>query len=140
MIKVRNSHPNNPIIGYLHINTLQNKIINLREIIAKTPLDVFCVDKTKLDDSFPNPQFILENFHFPPFRRDRKSKGGGKLICVKQGIIAKRLENHVTKFSETICVELTISKKRMVFFICIPTPQKKIRLYFLQLKSYCKYV
>ena len=30
LIKVRNSYPNNPIIGYLNINTLQNKIISLR--------------------------------------------------------------------------------------------------------------
>ena len=90
MIKIRNTYPNNPIIGYLNINTLQNKIISLREIIAKAPLDVFCVDETKLDDSFPNSQFILENFQFPPFRRGRNSKGGGKLVYVKQGIIAKK--------------------------------------------------
>ena len=62
LIKVRNTYPNNPIIGYLNINTLQNKIISLREIIAKALLDVFCVDETKLDDSFPNSLFILGNF------------------------------------------------------------------------------
>ena len=104
LIKIRNSCPNNPIIGYLDINTLQNKIISLRGIIAKALLDVFCVDETKLDDSFPNSQFILENFQFLPFRRDRNSKGGGKLIYLKQGIIAKRLKNLETKFSETICI------------------------------------
>ena len=104
LIKIRNSCPNNPIIGYLDINTLQNKIISLREIIAKALLDVLYVDETKLDDSFPNSQFILENFQFLPFRRDRNSKGGGKLIYLKQGIIAKRLKNLETKFSETICI------------------------------------
>ena len=81
------------------------------------PLDVFCVDETKLDDSFSNPQFILEIFQFPPFRRDRHSKGGGKLVYIKQGIIAKILESLETKFSQTICIELTISKKKMVCFI-----------------------
>ena len=55
LIKVKNTDLNNPIIGYLNFNTLQNKVISLREIIAKTPLDVFCVDETKLDDSFPLP-------------------------------------------------------------------------------------
>ena len=62
LIKVRNTYPNNPIVGYLNINTLQNKIISLREIIAKALLDVLCVDETKLDDSFPNSLFILGNF------------------------------------------------------------------------------
>ena len=73
---------------------------------------MFCIDETKLDESFPNSQFLLENFQFPPFRRDRNSKGGGKLVYVKQEIITKRLENLETKFSETISIELTISKKR----------------------------
>ena len=65
LIKVRNTYPNNPIIGYLNINTLQNKIISLREIIAKAPLDVICIDETKLDESFPSSQFILEYFFIP---------------------------------------------------------------------------
>ena len=73
---------------------------------------MFCIDETKLDESFPNSQFLLENFQFPPFRRDRNSKGGGKLVYVKQEIITKRLENLETKFSETISIELTVSKKR----------------------------
>ena len=122
MIKVRNSYRNNPIIGYLNTNTLQNKIISLREIIAKVPLDVFCVDETKLDDSFPNSQFILKNVQFPPFHKDRNSKGGGKLVYVKQGIIAKRLENLETKFSETICIELFL-RKRCASFAYRPPKQ-----------------
>ena len=112
LIKVRNSYPNNTITGHLNINTLQNKIISLREIVAKAPLDVLCVDETKLENNFPNSQLILENFQFLPFRRDRNSKWGGKLVYVKQGIITKTLENLETRFSETICIELTISKKK----------------------------
>ena len=112
LIKVRNSYPNNPVIGYLNISTLQNKIISLREIIAKAPFDVFCLDETKLDDSFPDSQFVSENFQVPPFHRDQNSKGGGRLVYVKQGIIAKRLENLETNFSVTVCIELTISNKK----------------------------
>ena len=89
---------------------------------------MFCVEETKLDDSFPNSQFILENFQFPPFRRDRNSKEGGKLVYVKQGIIAKRLENLETKFSETICIEL-FPKKNDVLYLHTG-PKNKIRLYF----------
>ena len=91
-------------------------------------LDVFCVDETKLDGSVQNSQFILENFQFPLFRRDRNSKEGGKLVYVKQGIIAKRLENLETKFSETICIEL-FPRKNGVFYLYVG-PQNKIRPYF----------
>ena len=126
MIKVRNSYLNNPIIGYLNINTLQSKIRSLREIITKAPLDVLCVDETKLDDSFPNSQFILESFQFPPFRRDWNSKGGGKLAYVKRGIVAKRLKNLGTKFSETICIEQIIFKKKWcALFAYRPPKQNK---------------
>ena len=93
------------------------------------PLDVVCVDETKLDDSFPNSHFILEDFQFPPFRRDRNSKGGGKLVYVKPGIIAKRLKNFETKFSETICIELTTSKKKWCALFAYRSPKQK-RLYF----------
>ena len=85
----------------------------------KAPFAVFWADETQLDDRFPNSRFILEIFSFPPFRRARNSTGGGKLVYVKQGIIAKRLENVETKFCETICIELTISKKKMMCFICV---------------------
>ena len=89
---------------------------------------MFCVDETKLDDSFPNSQFILENFQFSPFRRDRNSKGAGKLVSVKQGIITKRLENLETKFSETICIVL-FPRKNDVLYLHIGS-QNEIRLYF----------
>ena len=80
--------------------------------------------------SFPNSQFNLENFQFPPLRRDRNSKGGGKLVYVKQGIIAKRLENLETKFSETICIEL-FPRKNGVLYLHI-APRNKKRLHFLK--------
>ena len=140
LIKVRNSYPNNPIIGYLNIKTLQNKIISLGEIVAKAPLNVFCIDETKLDHSFSNSQFILESFQFPPFRRDRNSKGGGKLVYVKQGIIAKRLENLETKFSETICIELTISKKKWCALFAYRPPKQNKTLFFEEISSSLSYI
>ena len=51
----------------------------LREVLSNAPIDVLCVDETKLDSSFPDHQFKIEGYQFPPFRGDRNSKGGGKL-------------------------------------------------------------
>ena len=93
---------------------------------------MFCVDETKLDNSFPNSQFILENFQF---RRDRNSKGGRKLVYEKQGIIAKRLENLETKFSETICIELTISKKKWCALFAYRPPKQNKTLFFEEISS-----
>ena len=70
LIELRNKYPFDPIIGYLNINSLRNKTIYLREVMSKAPFDILCIDKTKLGKSFPNFQFHIENYQFPPFQRD----------------------------------------------------------------------
>ena len=119
LIELRNKYLNNPVIGYLNINSLRNKIIDLREIMSKAPHDIVCTDETKLDESFPDFHFHMESYQFPPFRRDRNSKGGGKLVFVKNGLIAKRVKDLETIVSETICIELTITKKKWCILICL---------------------
>ena len=78
-IKIRETYSKNPILGYLNINSLRNKIINLKEVVEKAPIDILCIDETKIDESFPDSQFFIENYQFPPYRRDRNSKGVVKL-------------------------------------------------------------
>ena len=112
LIELRNKYMNNPIIGYLNINSLRNKIIDLREIMTKGPLVLVCIDETKLDESFPAFQFHLENYQFPLFRRDRNSKVGCKLVFAKNGLIAKRVKDLETIVFETIYIELTITKRK----------------------------
>ena len=50
----------------------------LREVCGKAPMDLLCIDETKLDASFPNAQFHIEGYQYPPFRRDRGENGGGE--------------------------------------------------------------
>ena len=44
----------NPLIAYLNINSLRNKVIDLGEILKDLPLDYLVISETKLDESFPN--------------------------------------------------------------------------------------
>ena len=44
----------NPLIAYLNINSLRNKVIDLGEILKDLPLDYMVISETKLDESFPN--------------------------------------------------------------------------------------
>ena len=48
---LRVNNPFNPIVGYLNINSLRNKIDDLREVCKKVQIDILCIDETKLDDS-----------------------------------------------------------------------------------------
>ena len=65
----------------------------------------------KWDDCFPDSQFHIENYQFSPFLKKRNSKGGSKIVYLRQGLISKILKILESKASETICIELTISKR-----------------------------
>ena len=112
LIIVRKENLNNPNIAYLNINTLIEKIISLREICRKSSIDILCVDEIKLDASYLNAQFHIEGCQFSTFRRDRNKHRGGRIVFARSGIITKTLESLDGKENETICIEVTISKKK----------------------------
>ena len=55
---------------------------------------------------------MIEGYHFPPFRRDRNSKGGGKLVYLREDFIAKRILKFESKKAENFCIEITIAKNK----------------------------
>ena len=64
----------------------------------------------------PDSQFYITGYQHPPYRRDRdcnlNTRGGGKLVYVKNGMITKRLKSFETPNAETICMELNISGRK----------------------------
>ena len=90
----------------------------------------------KLDSSYPNAQFHIDGYQFPPFRKDRHKYGGGKMVYTRDGIIAKRLENLEGKHSETICLELTVSKKKWcITFAYRPPSNDNKAIFFNELTT-----
>ena len=78
------------LCGCLNINSLRNKIHDLRLMIHDAPLDYFIINETKLDNSFPNAQVTTTNYGRRA-RRDRDKHGGGLTEFVRKGLICKRL-------------------------------------------------
>ena len=78
--------PFNHIIGYLNINSLRNKIDDLRKVFKNVQIDILCIDETKLDDSFPDIQFKINGYQSAFLRRDRDNRGG-KIIFIKPSLI-----------------------------------------------------
>ena len=115
----------------MNINSIRNKIISLGELANKAPIDILCIDETKIDESFPDSQFFrYRKLSIINYRRDRNSKGGDKIVYVRQGLISKILKSFESKNTETICIELTISKKSGVFCLHtdLPTLKKSLSL------------
>ena len=49
------------MFSYYNINSLRNKFIDLNEIVSKSIPDVLVFAETKLDNSFSDAQFYIEN-------------------------------------------------------------------------------
>ena len=77
-------HNKNPVIGYLNINSLRNKLTDLKVILKYLSLDYFVLSETKLDENLPNlpnPQFTLDGYEIRA-RRDINKVGGGLIEYV----------------------------------------------------------
>ena len=61
---IRTSNITKLIFVHLNTNFLRNKFNLLCEQI-KGSIDTFIISETKLDDSFPQGQFLIECFHSP---------------------------------------------------------------------------
>ena len=102
-------------MGYLNVNSLRNKVTDLKVIPEHLSLDDFVLTETKLDESFPNAQSTLDGYEIRA-RRDRNKFGRGLIESVRKGLICKRTAKYELKSNECICSEITFSKKKWVIF------------------------
>ena len=65
---LRLNNANKLVIDYLNINYLRNKFEFLNSLI-KDNIDILMISETKLDQSFPTNQFMINGFSIP-FRLD----------------------------------------------------------------------
>ena len=85
--QLRNQNPHRIIIGHLNINSVRNKLESLVSFVGNN-LDIFMVSETKIDDTFPESQFLIKGFS-KPFRLDRTAKGAGTLLYIREDIPCK---------------------------------------------------
>ena len=139
LANLRSKHKSNPIIGYVNINSLRgDKLNQLKIILHISPIDILCIDETKLTSNFPDAQFLIEGYQHPPIRRDRsaenqKSMGGGKLVYIKDGLVAKRVTNYETPTAETICVELSIAHRKWLILFAYRPESINRNLFFAEI-------
>ena len=116
--KIRISNANRLIIGQLNINSLRYKFDALKTII-RGKMDILVITETKLDDTFPTNQFLIDGFSLPyRFNRDRRGdKGGGVFIYVREDIPCRELKSHKTPDNfEGIFLEINLRKIKWLLF------------------------
>ena len=113
--KLKLDNLNRIIIGHININSLRNKFELLQSMISGN-IDILVVTETKLDESFPPPQFKIQGYKLP-FRMDRNQNGGGVIIYVREDIPCRQLNNHKPHGNlEGIFFEINMNKNKWLFF------------------------
>ena len=80
-------------MAHININSLRNKFEEVTNLLSGK-LDIMGISETKLDDSFPTNQFIINDFP-DPYRFDRNRFGGGLMVYIKNNIPSKMLNSHL---------------------------------------------
>ena len=81
-----------PISACININFFETKFEPLNSII-KDKVEILFVSETKLDDTFPTTQFLIEGYS-PPIRLDRNCHGGGIMTFFRDDLPHKELKSH----------------------------------------------
>ena len=111
--QIRISNLKNVIIGQLNVNSLRNKFYALLELIPGN-VDILVITETKLDDTFPEKQFLISGYK-KPYRLDRNISGGGVMIYVREDIPSERLTKHnLHENVEAIFVEINLRKNKIL--------------------------
>ena len=102
----------------------------LFDIVGKN-VDIFLISESKLNNTFPNGQFLLNGFHEQfrdcrtdkggghllyigdTLRKDRTDKGGGHLLYIGEYIPRRELKADLESEIETIFVEINLKKRNL---------------------------
>ena len=81
-------------------------------------IDILVLTETKLDDTSPTAQFLVNGFS-EPYRLDKNRNGGmGEgMIYIREDIPSKRLDKHVFPYDmEGLFVDLNLRKYKWLLF------------------------
>ena len=124
---LRRTNPANLNFCYLNINSVRNKFTDFQEIINGN-VDVVSIAETKVDASFPSPQFVLEGYH-SPYRLDISSRSGGILVYVKSSIPSCRLScENLSDSIQAVQFEINLRKEKWLVTSIYRPPSKTVNI------------
>ena len=109
------------IFSHLNVNGLSGKYAEIHEILRKGLTDMLFLSETKLDCSYPNPQFHINSY--VTHRQDRNAHGGGLACYVRETIPHKHRPDIAVNQNgiESIVIQVK-TKTNNSFFIVIYKP------------------
>ena len=109
------ANANRLVIAHLNINSIRNKFESLKLLVIDN-IDILVISETKIDDSFPTPQFAIEGYS-RPFRIGNNANAGGILLYVRADLPCRELNFFPkSKSFEGIFIELNLRKTKWLIF------------------------
>ena len=95
-------------IGQLVINSLRNRFEQLSTMISGN-IDNFMMSESKLDETFPAAQFLLQGFSMP-YRLDRNRNGD--MFYIREDTPSRLIKRKVRNNVEYFFVEINLRQKK----------------------------
>ena len=76
----RGNHAKILIIGHYNVDSIRHQFSELQHILHRHFVDILGIAETKIDDSFFDGQFQVDNYKL--YRQDRNSRGGGIMMYI----------------------------------------------------------
>ena len=104
-------YPKNVIFEHLNINSLRNKFESISELI-KENFEIFLINETKLDASFPSNRFAMSGYKF--VRKDRSKFWGGIAFFINDQLPSRPIKIDNPSDIEILTIEITIRKNKFL--------------------------
>ena len=87
-------------------------------------MDFLLISETKLNNSFPENQFLIEGYS-RPYRLDRTEKGGGIILYIREHIPSRKINVDFLPKIEGFFIEINLKKAKWLL-LCSYNPHKKM--------------
>ena len=128
-------HMRNLKIGSINVNSIRNKFENIHEILGSLLLDCMFINESKLDDSFTNNLYIVDNYTL--YRHDRTSHAGGIMGYIRSDIPHTREPDYELDldFVESIAIKIVINKENWLLMGLYRSPCSNERDFICSLSN-----
>ena len=117
------------MIAQLNSNSLRNKF-DQRVSVIQGNVDILVITETKLDETFPISQFMIDGYSIP-YRLDRDRDGGGILVFVREDIPSKKLHKRTLPDDiESLIIEINLRKTKFMLLATYHPHSQPDQYYF----------
>ena len=131
---LRSDNSDKLVFAHININSIRNKFEFLSTQV-KDNVDVLMISKTKIDNSFPVSNFVIDGFS-TPYRLDCDSNGGAVILYVREDIPSNLFATDEINHIESFYVELNLHIEKWLIS-CLYNPNKTMICNHLNALSAC---